>query len=215
MQAKQPKGLAISLALGERRPLPLPSMPAAILDSCSLASLQIGGPTLRSLGITSAMRGEGRSTVALAMTLVQRQDYDRRPLLVEMDLEHPCLGRRLGLHSAPGLLELVRGQATLDDAIQWIDGIRVVTAGASHLRHDRVIVELLASDVLAQLAEACDVIVADLPAVSGCSFASLAAGTVESLLLVVRAGVTPAGLIRDAVAHLPSPPAVLLNGTER
>jgi Mrp family chromosome partitioning ATPase len=202
-------------ALGERRPLPLPAMPAAILDSCSLASLQIGGPTLRSLGITSAIRGEGRSTVALAMTLVQRQDYDRRPLLVEMDLEHPCLGRRLGLHSTPGLSELVRGHATLDEAIQWIDGIRVVTAGASLGRPDRVIVELLACDVLARLGESCDVMVVDLPAVSGCSFAALAAGTVDALLLVVRAGVTPAARIREAVADLPSRPAVLLNGTER
>src|SRR6202022_835573 len=126
MRATQPSGLPLAPPLNDSRPLPVPAMRAAILDACSLASLQIGGPTLRSLGITSAIRGEGRSTVALAMTLVQRQDYDRRPLLLEMDLEHPCLGRRLGLHATPGLSELVRGEASLDEAIQWIDGIRVV-----------------------------------------------------------------------------------------
>jgi len=213
MQMHLPSGLAPAVR-AERRHAPVPVMPEEILDSCSLASLQLGGPTLRSLGITSAIRGEGRTTIALAMTLVQRQDYDRRPLLIEMDVEHPCLGRRLGLRTSPGLSEVVRGQATLDDAIQWIDGIRVVTAGASLGRPDRVIVELVASDVLSRLGEGCDVIIADLPAVTGCSFAALAAGTVASLLLVVRAGVTPAARIREAVADLPLPPAVLLNGTE-
>ena len=51
----------------------------------------MGGPAARSIAVTSCHRGEGRSTVALALALLERTTYDRRTLLVELDLEHPWL----------------------------------------------------------------------------------------------------------------------------
>src|SRR6202007_1995524 len=74
-----------------------------LLDACRNASLQVGGPTLKRLGITSAIRGEGRSTVALAMALIQAKDYGRRAILIDLDLEQQGLARRLDLKPWPGL----------------------------------------------------------------------------------------------------------------
>src|SRR2546430_8763431 len=49
----------------------------------------IGGPKLTSIGVTSALRGEGRTSVALALAAVQREDFGRSVILVDMDLENP------------------------------------------------------------------------------------------------------------------------------
>src|SRR5215469_3082396 len=68
-------------------------IPVPMLDACRAASRLIGGPNLRELGVTSALRGEGRTSVALAMAAVQRQDFGRRVALVEMDCENPTLAR--------------------------------------------------------------------------------------------------------------------------
>src|SRR2546423_9819347 len=80
----------------------------AMLEACRAASLQIGGPTLSQLGITSTIRGEGRTSVALAMARVQREDYGRSGLLVDLDFANPKLARLCGCHSRPGTAELSR-----------------------------------------------------------------------------------------------------------
>jgi Mrp family chromosome partitioning ATPase len=193
---------------------PLPPLESQIVDACSLASLQIGGPTLRSLGITSSVRQEGRTTVAMGMALVQRQDYGRSVLLLELDLETPIFARRFDLDAVPGISELVRGETALAKVTQpWTAGIDVVTAGAPAGRGDRLVTRLLTSDILANLGRAYDIVVADLPPILGCSFGRLASSPFERLVLVVRAGATPVTTVREATADLPAPPAVMLNGT--
>ena len=186
----------------------------ALLDACRSASLQVGGPTLKRLGVTSAIRGEGRSTVALAMAMIQARDYGRHTILVDLDLEHQGVARRLDMKAWPGVCELVRGEAVIADVVQpLVDGVRLVSAGATAGAAARVVIDILAGKALDSLAETCDVLVVDLPPMLASSFGRLAASSVERVLLVVRAGVTPLARVREAAAQLPSPPAVLLNGT--
>ena len=185
-----------------------------LLDACRSASLQVGGPTLKRLGLTSAIRGEGRSTVALAMAMIQARDYGRRAILVDLDLEHQGLARRLDLKPWPGLCEMVRGEASIPDVLQpVVEGVRLISAGATAGAAARVVIDLLGGKALGNLADTCDVIVVDLPPLLGSSFGRLAAGSVERVILVVRAGVTPLARVREAAAQLPSEPAVLLNAT--
>lgn len=87
--------------------LPEPSCPEAEAYSslCSLILLtQEGGPP-RSLVVTSAMPGEGKSSVSLnlAISLAQR---DRRVLLVDADLRCSSIQSRLGL--TPGLSTMLQ-----------------------------------------------------------------------------------------------------------
>src|SRR4029077_20571638 len=110
-------------------PPPL-AISSEVLDACRAAALQLGGPTVKSLGVTSAIRGEGRTTVAIAMAMIQRKDYGRRTLLLEMDFDNPTLAGQLGVERWPGLAELVRGEATLQDVLHpFADDIAAVTMG--------------------------------------------------------------------------------------
>jgi non-specific protein-tyrosine kinase len=164
--------------------------------------------------VTSAVGGEGRSTIALAMAIVQQLDYGRRVVLLEMDLEMPALGELLGLSPSPGLCELARGEVALDQAVQPFAGDMAVMTAGDHGGHaPRIMAELLARRLLNDLADEFDLVIADLPPLLGCSYSLAAAEACPRLLLVVRSGITPIHRIREASDALSSPPVVLLNGT--
>ncbi len=185
-----------------------------MLEACRAASLQIGGPSLSRLGITSSMRGEGRTSGAMAMARVQREDYGRSVLLVDLDFENPNLARLCGCRPWPGLSEL-SGGALLVDVEQPVDnGISFIAAGAPNGSVPRTITDIQRGEVMERAARGYDVLIADLPPLLGCSFGPAVAAWFPDLLLVVRTRVTPVARIREATAQLPVEPRVLLNGVE-
>ncbi len=191
-----------------------PEVGATMLEACRAASLQIGGPTLNRLGITSSIRGEGRTSVALAMARIQREDYGRRVLLLDLDFDNPELAKLCGARAWPGLAELSRGP-WLDEVIQPVDnGVAFIAAGAAAGAAPRVISEIQRRELLESLIKGYDVIIGDLPPLLGCTFGQAVAAWFPDLLLVVRSRVTPLARIRQATGYLPAEPRVLLNGAE-
>ena len=203
------------IAANDRRETSAPAAVApAMLEACRAASLQIGGPTLSQLGITSTMRGEGRTSVALAMAHVQREDYGRSVLLIDLDFDNPKLARLCGCHSWPGMAELSR-EALLADVTQTVEeGITVIAAGAPDGSAPRIVMDLERGKMLERVGKHYDVVIADLPPLLGCTFGQNVAAWFNDLLLVVRTRVTPVARIREATAHLSVEPRVLLNGAQ-
>jgi Mrp family chromosome partitioning ATPase len=184
-----------------------------MLEACRAASLLIGGPRLRNLGVTSSVREEGRTSIALAMAAVHREDYGRNVVLVDMDFENPTLARRHDLDPWPGLAELARGEARLDEVLQPVaDGIRLIAAGAIADTATRSATEIVKRGLLERIQGEADVVIGDLPPLLGGGPGAAAARAFESLLLVVRAGVTPVARVKEAAADLHVTPNVLLNG---
>jgi len=68
----------------------------------------------RTLLITSAVAGEGKSTTALNLALAMAE-RDDAALLVEADLRRPGLSRELGADDQPGLSMILSGTGRLDD----------------------------------------------------------------------------------------------------
>jgi Mrp family chromosome partitioning ATPase/capsular polysaccharide biosynthesis protein len=66
--------------------------------------------------ISSAMPGEGKSTVVrnLALTF---HETGKRVVVVDLDLRHPAQARMFGVGAAPGMTEVLRHNAELDDVI--------------------------------------------------------------------------------------------------
>ena len=142
----------------------------------------------RSLFITSATAGEGKTTTAaeLASNIAL---LGKRVVLVDGDLRNPSIHRALGLGNATGLSTLLAGGATLADALQASgrDNLSVLTAGPLPPNPP----ELLAGDrlpqLLAELQARCDVVIIDGPPVLGLADAPLLAHQAQSTLLVVSA----------------------------
>lgn len=192
----------------------VPGVAPVMLEACRAASLQMGAPTIKRLGITSTIRGEGRTSVALAMARVQREDYGRSVLLLDLDFDHPTLAQRTGCRPWPGLAELSRKLPPVDVKQDVEDGITMIAAGAAEGSAPRIITDIERGQVLDEVAKGHDIVIADLPPLLGCTFGHAVAGWFPDLLLVVRTRVTPVARIREATAHLPVPPRVLLNGVQ-
>lgn len=190
-----------------------PVVPDEILEGCRLAVQQLGAENVTSLGITSTVRGEGRTTIALSMALVLAE-YGIETTLVEMDIANPVLGHRLAVAKYPGLIDLAEGRSSLQDVMRPIcPGLMLIPAGQLHGTVPRVLTEVAKADVLGDIAAAGRAVVADLPPLLSNSAGHQAANLMAEVVVVVRAGVVPAASITEGVSGLSVTPKVLVNGT--
>lgn len=184
-----------------------------IMEGCRQAMQQVDIETLTSVGITSSLRGEGRTTIALAAALVFAE-YGLNTVLIELDLGHPELASRLGVAKFPGVCDLADGRATLADTMRPVSpGLSIIPAGQIHGSISRALRQLDRINVFENLRSQGHVVVADLPPLLGNSVGRQAASLLSDLVLVVRARVVGAPSIKEAVDGLPVTPRVLLNGT--
>lgn len=184
-----------------------------IVEGCREAMQHLDIDSVTSLGITSSIRGEGRTTIALATAIVLAE-YGLNVVLLELDLVHADLGQRLAVTKNPGLADLAEGRVKLNDVMRPVfKGLTLAPAGNIHGTAPHAIRQLATMDLLNTLESQGFVAVADLPPLLGNSVGHQAACLMAELVLVVRAGTVPAASIKQAVAGLPSAPMVLLNAT--
>ncbi|GAA4359767.1 polysaccharide biosynthesis tyrosine autokinase [Angustibacter luteus] len=155
----------------------------------------------RALVITSALAGEGKTTVALnlARTLAES---DLRVLLVDADLRRPSLADYLGLEGTIGLTTALLQNVPLEELIQGWGPIHVLTAGETAVRPS----ELLGSDAMGrlvqQMAQLYDIVLLDgaplLPVTDSASLGKHTSGA----LVVVDARRTRRQQFAQAVAAL-------------
>ena len=188
-------------------------VPEDLRAACRAALRRPGSVQPRSVAVTSTVRQEGRTTVALTCALVEQEEHGRSTVLLELDLDRPGLGQVLGLSPRPGVAELLRGQVTLDETLTWITPQLGVVLGGVAPDPARLLLAFRHSGLLAELEQAGYGVVADLPPVSPGHHGDRVVDLFDEVVLVVTAGATPLELVRGATLMLPRPPALLLNGT--
>ncbi len=174
--------------------------------------------SLKTLAITSANAGEGKSTCAVNLATVTAMSVGRRVLLIDCDLRRPKIHWTLGLQPRMGLAEVLLSQATLDEAIQKLDGINLDILPVRTIPSNPS--ELLASPEMKRLLEEVagryDRIILDTPACLGLPDAKSVSQYCDGLVMVVRAGVTPKEEVHAALDILDRARVVglVLNGSE-
>lgn len=145
----------------------------------------------RSLLVTSALPGEGKSTVAvnLALALVAA---GRTVALVEADLRRPRVTRYLGLVSGAGVTSVLSGSVGLSDVLQEHgDGrLRVLAAGRSVPNPGELLSSRQMQKVLAELRATHDIVLLDGPPLLPAADAHGLAPHTDGVLLCVRHGST-------------------------
>ena len=68
------------------------------------------------IGVTSAMRGEGKSTTAVNLSYVLAES-GKRVLLIDGDMRLPSIARKMKLSNSPGLTDLLKGEETIQMGI--------------------------------------------------------------------------------------------------
>jgi Mrp family chromosome partitioning ATPase len=174
----------------------------------------MGDSSIGSIAVTSTSRGEGRTTVALGLAATASLELRRKTILLDLDLEHGAIEKMTAVGPGPGVVEFLYEEASIEDCLQPVDSdVDIVRAG---LLRDRggvaTRIERLA-DLIQQLGDRCDVMVADLPPMSSGVTAARIADLFESVTLVVRAGGVTVPDIEQTASVLSQRPFVILNGT--
>ncbi|MBN9758121.1 Tyrosine-protein kinase EpsD [Pseudonocardia sp. Ae406_Ps2] len=154
------------------------------------------------LAVASAVRGEGRTTTALALAAAFAGT--ERVAVVEADLRNPGIAGLLGLPPDRGLAEVLAGRATLGDAmLRWdAAGVDVLVAGGPGAGLGADLQGPAMAGVLALLRERYDVVLVDGPAVRESSEAVELARLADGVLLVCRTDSTGADELTAAVDEL-------------
>lgn len=173
---------------------------------------------LKTIAITSANPGDGKSNVALNLAVVTAMSVGRRVLLVDCDMRRPMLHRSLGVEPQLGLAEVLTTRAIADDAIFRVENANLDLLGVRMQPQNPS--ELLGSPEMAQLLQEVagryDRIILDTPATLGLPDAKIVAGLCDAYLLVVRAGETGREEVEAALEVLDRRRAIglVLNGAE-
>jgi len=182
-----------------------PRSPIAEAFRSLRANLEFSGLNrpLRTIMITSAIPGEGKSTVAanLAMTMAQG---GKHVTLLDADLRRPSAHRFFKLPNRVGLTDVFRGRVELADIRQTIEGdnnITVITSGSLPPNPT----ELLASEkmdvILENLKISEDIIILD-SAPTVVADAQFLAAKVDGVLLIIQPGKTHEDELRATVEQL-------------
>jgi Mrp family chromosome partitioning ATPase len=161
---------------------------------------ELGGMPHGVVVVASAMKGEGKTTVAgvLATALAR---MDRRVLLIDADLRTAGLSRALRVDETGGLAGLLRGGGDLFARLQpgWTEGLSVLPTAT-----DADAGDLLArrfGEVLLRARDSFDLVVVDSPELLAADDAATLATLVDGVLMVVSDG-TMAAPVSEAVLAL-------------
>ena len=154
-----------------------------------LASIA-GGTTLRTVTVTSAGKGEGKSTVAMNLAVTMCQDFDKRVAIVDADLRRPRIHRLLGMTPRRGLSDVLGGECLPEDVLITNSVPRLTIMPGGHSSKSPA--EMLASPRMRQLIEELksrfDFIIFDTPPVLTVADAIVLGPLTDGVILVIQAG---------------------------
>ncbi|MCD8353678.1 MAG: CpsD/CapB family tyrosine-protein kinase [Clostridiales bacterium] len=163
------------------------------------------GQECRVLGITSSVRGEGKSTTSINLAYVLAQTGSRVCLL-DCDLRIPSVATKLRLHRKPGLTNLVMGQSGEDKSIQTYTykdtSFCVITAGDIPPNPTELLGSSNMATVLEALKKRFQYIILDLSPVGVVSDPLSVCGLTDGMLFVVRENVYNRRLLSESLRML-------------
>jgi protein-tyrosine kinase len=188
--------------LSERESGSIARLQAEFLHS-SLPLFFAESDPVHTLGVTSAVAGEGKTLAALLVSHALATSSSRPVLLIECDWQRPTLGRDLSMPTAPGLSEWLSGTADRDEIRRtFMPNLTIITAGLGGADAMTALAEYHRPEFRERLADPDEIVILDLPSVLGSYFGPIAARLADSLMLVVRAGSTPASFVAQACEAL-------------
>ncbi|MDJ0702306.1 MAG: polysaccharide biosynthesis tyrosine autokinase, partial [Leptolyngbyaceae cyanobacterium MO_188.B28] len=159
---------------------------------------------IRSLTISSALPGDGKSTVSIQLAKAAAA-MGQRVLLVDADLRRPQVHDRLGLSNSRGLSNLISTQLTLQDVIQTAPDsseLFVITAGQIPPDPTKLLSSKKMQHLVEQVQGEFDLVIYDTPPLVGLADASLLAAHMDGMLLVVGLGKTDSPTVMQALDRL-------------
>jgi Mrp family chromosome partitioning ATPase len=154
------------------------------------------------LGITSAVPEEGKSTMSRALAEVLGTDFAHEVVLADLHAEQPAVPSEAAQRLArPGLNNWARGDQVLDEVLITNAGWTALGCGTGAPTSLDLLHTVTRHSALHRLRERFPVVLLDLPPLSNAAGAALA-NLCDGVVLVTRAGKTPADVVKAALPSL-------------
>ena len=158
----------------------------------------------KTLVVTSAVRGEGKTVAALNLAMAFAELERQRVVLVDADLRRPSCENYLNLNHQPGLTDVLLGRASVDRLLRPAGFRQLMLLGAG-TRVDNPAEVLSTSrldELLQRLKENFQYVVIDTPPVLPSTDAGVLSASADGTLLVVRLERSLKKQSRDALRAL-------------
>jgi len=159
------------------------------------------------IGITSAMPGEGKTTIAA--TLAQLIGHSgKKVIIVDCDLRNPSLSASLAPNAVTGIIEIINGNRTLEETI-WQDPktnlVLLPAVKRGPLFHTS---EILAAEEMRRLFDRLratyDYIIVDLPPLAPVVDVRVTSPLIDCFILVVEWGRSKIDVVQHALNTAPN-----------
>ena len=139
------------------------------------------------IGVTSSMRGEGKSTTAVNLSYVLAEKGSP-VLLIDGDLRIPSIAKKMRIDSSPGLTDLLMGHGAHmpDFRSALLDNWFILPSGDIPPNPSELLGSRRMEYILNSLRESFDYIIIDLPPVNIVTDALSIASLITGMVVVVR-----------------------------
>ena len=166
--------------------------------------------SVKTLAVTSAVPGEGRSATACGLALLFAE-AGQRVLVVDAELRHPRLAAFLGREDSAGLSTVLDGTAGLEQVLQpWGAGLWLLSSGRTPPNPSELLSSPRMTELVDEARKKFDVVIFDCPPLLPVTDAGVVAARTDGTLLVVRARRTTSAQVTAAVRVLHAVNATLL-----
>lgn len=156
------------------------------------------------IGVTSSVRGEGKSTTSINIAYALAES-GKHVILLECDLRLPVMAKNLDIELKPGLSEFIVGLCKSEEAIRpslFHPNLDVVPAGSIPPNPSELLGTKRFKNILKAFQKVYDFVIIDLPPVSSVSDALVVASDVDGMIVVVRQNLCTQSLLGDTMRQL-------------
>lgn len=144
------------------------------------------------IGVTSSMRGEGKSTTAINLSYVLAES-GKRVLLIDGDLRIPSIAKKMQIENTQGLTDFLRGNAKIQLSnfkSAYSNNWYIMPSGYLPPNPSELLGSQRMGNILEALSENFDYIILDLPPVNLVSDALAVSKFITGMIVVIREGYT-------------------------
>jgi capsular exopolysaccharide synthesis family protein len=176
----------------------------------------------RSLSVTSALKHDGKTMVAVNLSAAMALDYEEQVVLIDGDLRSPDIHHYFGMESSPGLADYLRSSSNGDlmNFVQktFLPNLWILPAGKPSDFSSELLAKLKMKNLMEEIRSRLPgyQIIVDSPPVLSTPDPWVLAREVEGIVMVVRAGKTPRECLLKAIQSLNSNKliGIVLNAAE-
>ena len=139
--------------------------------------------------VTSAVPGEGKSTVSINLALALAEEA--KVVLIDCDMRKPSIHKKLNISRKGGLSDILIGKSDIMDvAYRYNKNLLIITAGNSIENPSEMLSSRAMERMIRRLKDVVDYVIIDAPPVQAVTDAQILSTRCDGTILVVKSGET-------------------------